>query len=260
MNTAMSRNGSGMVGNPIPDHYLSQNQIADQNTTDLYDAASAGKIAEIERLIKAGANPNWFNMPQGGITSLHVACDNNHKAAVEALLAAGADAMIVPVTTNNTVLHYPACKGHMELAQLLLSTGSGPQLVQRANAFGNTALHEACIHGHLDMARLLLDNGADLKATNHHGSTPLHFVCYCDNGPADLAEFLINQGCDPKAKDGDGNTPLHVAALKANKAICQLLLNRGASKNDLNNQNKAANFFAELSGNSELASLLNPGN
>ena len=86
----------------------------------LIEACIDGNLAEVNRLIKDGANPN--------------AVDKD----------------------GDTALMQAAWKGHAEIAKILLSAGANPDA---ARDDGTTALHVAAHYGYTEVAKVLLAAG-----------------------------------------------------------------------------------------------------
>jgi cytohesin len=106
----------------------------------LHDAAEAGDITQVKRLISKGADVNaktdgWL------ITPMHVAADKGHKEICELLIREGAEVN--------------ARTGELE------------------DDGGLTPLHVACDEGHQEVVRLLLAHGAAVNAKTKHSKTPL---------------------------------------------------------------------------------------
>jgi ankyrin repeat protein len=138
----------------------------------LHDAAKEGDVAEIERQIAAGADPNvhkgtedWTPLQRAG------AC--GHVAAIAALLKAGAHMDGVD-SVGQTPLMYAAINGHTAAVDALVAAGAD---VHRANIYGDTALHAASMDGRLDAARVLLEAGARADVRNKRGERPVDVVC-----------------------------------------------------------------------------------
>ena len=90
-------------------------------TTPLHAAVVSGGVAEVEVLLKAGADMDAKN-PEGD-TTLHAAARYNSSPAVlEVLLKAGAD-VYAKDANGMTALHYAAEKGHGGVAEALLKAG-----------------------------------------------------------------------------------------------------------------------------------------
>ena len=156
---------------------------------DLHWAALEGDVAEVKRLIAAGADLNATETVYGGERPLHWAVHGG-SGVVRALIVAGAN-------------------------------------LEARNDQGQTALHEALlVNDDANSAALLalLVAGADVTAQRSNGTTALHMAVGVDYPHGDREIFLLRSfGADPNAATasweiGDstitGITPLHIAALR----------------------------------------------
>jgi ankyrin repeat protein len=162
----------------------------------------------------------------GGLTALLYAVRQGHVAAVEALLAGGAD-----------------------IDQVSAGDGTSPLLM-------------AIINGHFDLAKILLDRGANPKLASENGVTPLYAVLNVQWAPKalypqpraylqqrlthlDLMKALLDKGADPNVRlkkkvwysgynfdlsgvDEIGATPFWRAAYAADVDAMRLLVSYGA--------------------------------
>jgi ankyrin repeat protein len=93
-------------------------------------------------------------------------------------------------------------------------------------------LANACRNGNEGLVRLLLENGADARAREAPGSffmlgrTALHLAAL--QGNVEIAQLLIQCGASVNDIYTGYRTPLHEAASKGNSAIAMLLLQKGA--------------------------------
>jgi ankyrin repeat protein len=158
-------------------------------------------------------------------TELHRAADRGDVAAVQALLAVGADVNVRDYF-NQTPLHYAAAAGHKDVAELLLASGADVDVVDR---WAETPLYYAVDGGYKDVVELLLTRGAGIHMKDTRGRTPLHAAISYDND--EIVEMLIAKGANVNAEDPAGMTPLHYAAQSACRAIAALLLAHGANVN-----------------------------
>jgi ankyrin repeat protein len=139
----------------------------------LCDAAGRGDVAEIERQIAAGADPNAFEGTVGfAVTPLQWASVNGHLAAIAVLLKAGARVDGAD-SYGRTPLMWAATCGHTAAMNALLAAGAD---VHRVNNEGDTALHRASANGRLDAARVLLEAGAKADVRNKSGKRPIDVV------------------------------------------------------------------------------------
>jgi ankyrin repeat protein len=135
-------------------------------------AAMHGDVAEMERQIAAGADPNAF---EGTLswTPLQRAAENGHVAAIAALLKAGAR---VDGTDSfgYTPLMWAIFHDHGAAVDALLAAGADVHCATRHD--GYTALHRASTNGRLGAARMLLEAGARTDARDERGKRPVDDV------------------------------------------------------------------------------------
>jgi uncharacterized protein len=207
--------------------------------TALAWAAHWDDLEAADLLIAAGANANAANTY--GVTPLSLACTNQSAAMVEKLLKAGADPNGSP--SGTPVLMVAARTGNTDTVKLLLSHGANANA--RESARGQTALMWAVAEKHPEVARTLIEHGADVHAHSTSGFTPLLFaaqqgdldsarlllesgasvneaapeegtalVVATHSGHEALARFLLEKGADPNATDAYGIAALHYAVMK----------------------------------------------
>ncbi|HEX7648699.1 MAG TPA: ankyrin repeat domain-containing protein [Noviherbaspirillum sp.] len=116
-----------------------------------------------------------------GDTALMVACYKGNKAAVEALVAKGAEIN----RTGWTPLHYAAASGSNEIVQMLLDKSA---YIDAESPNKTTPLMMAARAGHIMTVKLLLDEGADATLKNDLGMTAIDFAAKHDH--TDIAEGL----------------------------------------------------------------------
>ena len=162
---------------------------------DRYAGRGPGKLALVEALLAAGADPNirlrsnpptqgflgFRRMAMAGATPFIVAARAADLDIMRALLAAGADPLLA---TDDETTALIAAAGYaysigtdihpesdaLEAARLIIDAGVD---VNGANTVGETALHAAAYTGWDSVAQLLLDHGAEVDAENIVGWTPL---------------------------------------------------------------------------------------
>src|SRR5438094_2176056 len=136
----------------------------------LFEAAAAGEIERVERLIaESPAGVNGYSAD--GWTPLHLAAFFGHAKIVELLLAHGADVTARSKNPNaNTPLHAALAANQKMAAGLLIGHGAD---LNAADAGGWRPLHLAAANNNLDSMRTLIAQGADVNARNKDGLTPL---------------------------------------------------------------------------------------
>ena len=164
--------------------------VARGATLTLFEAAAAGEVERVERLL--ADNPSSIN---------HYSSD------------------------GWTPLHLSAFFGHRKIAELLLAHGA--DVVARSrNSNGNTPLHAALAGNHAFVAGLLMGAGADINAPDAAGWRPLHIAAANNN--LDSMKTLIAQGADVNAANTDGKTALSLAQEKNQREASALLRRHGA--------------------------------
>ena len=119
------------------------------NRTLLHEAAAAGEVEIVQRLLQLGANPNT-----GVLYSLANECRKPQQGVsiVQALAAAGADVNSPHNKQLTTPLHAAARRGSLEIAQALLAEGAH---VNPRDRTGDTPLRRALNCKHPQLAQLL---------------------------------------------------------------------------------------------------------
>jgi ankyrin repeat protein len=152
---------------------------------DIFTAAEKGELGTITELL--AADPGLVKQHrEDGWTALHLAAFYGQPAAVELLLARGAD--VARRSTN-----------YME----------------------NTPLHAAVAGRHAAVVAVLLANAIDVNASQSGGWTPLQGAAH--NGDAKIVEMLLASGADPDAPSDNGETALSLATGKNYTEVIQLL-------------------------------------
>lgn len=146
--SAATEANSGLGRLDIPD------QEASQATRDLWAAAQSGDVAGIKAALDAGADIEGidFSENRNGRRALNYAALNNHPAAIEALLAAGAN-IESQNRTRFTPLHHAAEAGSIDAIQTLLKHGAN----KKAKMYrGGIPQQIAEFKGHREAALLLV--------------------------------------------------------------------------------------------------------
>lgn len=160
--------------------------------SDLLDACQRCDAAEVERLLKNGADPNAQRKGTVGLRKtaliMAVSCDKETNASigdpqvVKLLLEKGAD------VTKRTLGNYAAL--HFAVGQMPPDCeGGGPP---RRWASGNS-----------EVIRLLLASGADVNANLGQGYTPLSLAIRCNRecDNKDVVRLLIGHGATSSSGD-----------------------------------------------------------
>ncbi|WP_055703354.1 ankyrin repeat domain-containing protein [Streptomyces silaceus] len=170
-------------------------------------------------LVAAGADPGARFVGAHAETPLHWAASNDDVAALDALLAAGADIEADgAVIGGGTPLADARGCGQWRAARRLLEHGARTTLqdaatlglldrVEAAVAAGppdaedlTSAFWGACHGGQLATARYLLAQGAELDRIGYDGMTPLDIAV--EAGAEDVVAWLRGQGARGRAESG----------------------------------------------------------
>lgn len=202
---------------------------------DLFLAIDHRDTAEVERLLKAGADPNSRNGLE--FTPLYIAAASHQPEVMSALIKAGAT--VDAESSYGTPLLFASATGNVPGANMLLSLGANPntergdgmtplmfasgtgvpplvaEYLQRKvdvnvqDESGATALTLAARGGHDEVVKMLLDGGATVDVTDSNLQTPLMEAA--KNGHAKCVDMLLKKGAKVNAKDDKGRTPLILA-------------------------------------------------
>mmetsp|Transcript_27314 Transcript_27314/g.70883 ORF Transcript_27314/g.70883 Transcript_27314/m.70883 type:complete len:798 (+) Transcript_27314:252-2645(+) len=194
------------------------------STTALQDAAFAGQVDSVARLVRNGSydvNERYDNLD----TPLHVAAAAGHALMARELLHHGADLLAVD-RDGWTAMHQAALQGHVEVVRTLLEwveLKDGLYLRDQMDAVdseGMTPLHAAVHMRNYTATRneverlsavvdLLTSRGANVNFADYNGWTPLHVAVQC--GHVSLVEALMAAGADVLHEDNSGKLPVDYA-------------------------------------------------
>ena len=229
--------------------------INDDGNTVLHYAAKKGLLDLLKPMVNH-SKCNLMATNKRGETILH--CAMEHIEVVKYLII---ECNYDPMTVNNddgdTVLHYAAKKGLLDLLKLsminhskcnLMATNKRGETILHCavrhvevvkylinecncnpmtviNHDGNTVLHYAAKKGLLDLLKSMINHSkCNLMATNKRGETILH----CAVEHIEVVKYLINEcNCDPMVVDKFGYTPLHIATYQCCSATIEYLLSTG---------------------------------
>ncbi len=190
----------------------------------LIEAAAAGRVDEVARLIQTGAPLDAQDAK--GRSALLRAVAGDHVSVAKTLLDAGAGPN-TQAANRDTPWLLAGALGRAEIIAAMLPRR--PDLSIR-NRYGGNALIPACERAHVEAVKLLLTSGIDLDHVNDLGWTCLLEIVILGDGGArhqQVTRLVLDAGANPSLADKDGVTPLAHARQRGQQAIARLIEQAG---------------------------------
>lgn len=211
----------------------------DDGPTSLMQALNQGRPDAALWLLEHGADP-FAAVGKGGLTPLHGASSTNAVGVVRWILgrlSATADPNPdIPTVQGYSPLHLAAQEGHKEAAQALMEYGANPVLTLRdllpsaypePDAGALSPVFSAAGTGHVELALNMLSSFFGLGTRGRAADVLLNRMV-SRTGDETAIRFLISQGADPSRIDPDyGWAPIHWAACFGNAASITTLVASG---------------------------------
>jgi len=208
--------------------------------TALMRAAATGHLHVVDKLLKAGANPDQGGVDAtftSGITPLMLAARAGHAPIVKRLLEAGARPELRQINLLGLVLgpkrersrpldaaiHEAAAVGHTEIVQLLLDAGA--KVSDHSGASGNV-MEAAAASGQKETLETVLGTTTGRKRRSRPSIQAL--IGAVESRNEDSVRTLIESGADVNAYTRRGDTALASAAAIGYAGMVRLLLEAGA--------------------------------
>jgi ankyrin repeat protein len=224
-------------------------------------AVDENNTAIAEYLIDHGANVNAYPLDEGWGPLQETTALSNGVEMAKLLLARGADIN----SKGYPVLNSAVYEKRRDLCEFLIQRGAD---VNAKDMWGQTSLYLAIRNGDSDIMDILIANGVDINAKDDRGQTLIHRMLDIRRNSGnsgylkakdtkDMVELLLAKGADVNLKDKAGRTPLHLAAESADADIVKLLLDKGASIDEKDDESGAtALHYAARIGNKDAAEVL----
>jgi ankyrin repeat protein len=245
-------------------------------TTALHWTVQADDLETADLLIRAGANVSAMN--RAGAAPMLLAAVNGNAAMIEKLIKAGANPNAALTKSGDTALMMTAKTGKADAVKVLLDHSA--QVNARETWGDTTALMWAVAEHHPAIVKILIDHGADVNAKSKfvpsasgrgfEGTTPV--AAKPDQRPEEFASglltplmfaareddmesarLLVAGGADVNAVDGDGKDALSLAAFSGSYDIASFLVDSHAKVNQADAQRFTPLFWAVERRNMETA-------
>jgi RNA polymerase sigma factor (sigma-70 family) len=184
-------------------------------SVDVFQAAALGDLPRLRALLDE--DPRRVNARDAkDRTPLYEAAHNLHLAAVDLLLARGAD------------VEARTAWGETALSTAVAHSwdAGGPAVVDRLRAAGaSLTLRDALCLGELPRVKELLGEASERLHERWWDETPLHIAARW--GHRDLAAYLLDLGHELNLLDGQGNTPAALAAKWGHTDLAAWLVAQG---------------------------------
>lgn len=226
-----------------------------RGTTPLHVATARGGSEILDFLAKKAPN---IEIPCNNATKdtpLVLAARRRKPTSINVLLDNGAD--IEGVNDGDyTPLMSASYECHTEAVEALLKRGANPNSRDKGNFSGSPMLLAS---GRNDLGietmRLLVKYGADVNPTFHKlGWTPL--LKASDMGNDGEVEFLLGIGANPNVKDYAQRTPLRFAIHHARERSVRLLLDAGADREAVFDDDLRPVHLAAICGNYKIMQMI----
>lgn len=184
----------------------------------LNQAAQAGDVAKVRKLLKAGVSPDYRN-PNAGCTSLALASENNNVTVLTLLLDAKAT-VDAQSDLGSTALMLAVQFEHVASIEVLLKRGADPNL--RCHAWVTrprdaSPVDIASRHGRTRALAMLLDAKADVNARTKDGWTAI--LCAAWGRSIETCKMLIDANADSTIATSDGSSAIQIAVLSPDRAL-----------------------------------------
>ncbi|PSK36098.1 hypothetical protein B9Z65_5913 [Elsinoe australis] len=214
---------TGLTGTGEPEA-----QTISRAITGVHDRAATPE--SISRLLLS-RGMNLHHTDQAGDTALITAVKFERLKIVRLLLEAGSNVNTVNNSGDDALLA-AVMAGSLEILEILIAAGANSRQEEREDSF---ALHYASLVSSTAILERLLGLGLDINATDRGGHTPAHVAIRFGRNLETL-KFLCNAGTNVSATDHGGRGLLHNAALYADVATAEYLLEKELDVNMLDSE------------------------
>ena len=195
--------------------------------TPLFRAVVKGDRDIVQLLLEYGADPNA--RPPGSESPLHIACSNDKKYIVKALIETGKVDLRELNAKGETPLYSAVLRRQKDCIDVLLDAGSDPN----ARPLGQDSMLGVAVANDAKAAvKSIVKSGRGrIDELNSKGETPLYVAV--QRRQKDCIETLLEAGANPNATPIGKDTMLHIAISHDSKGIAKMLLQHGANVEEL---------------------------
>jgi ankyrin repeat protein len=158
-------------------------------------------------------------------TLLHYVAERGSVDMARELVAAGARLDAVTLPFDMTPIGCALYEGNTKVALYLAERDDRPLSIDRAAGLGRLDALRSLIGEHDTLPPYLTPGVYDPMRSLAHA-----FRYACSNGQLAVVEYLLDLGLDVNVRLQDGATGMHLAAYLGHRDLVQLLLRRGADK------------------------------
>lgn len=162
-------------------------------------------------------NPDAVDiMDAQGRTALHWATARAQLDDMRVLIAHGSSLDAMDADGRTPILH-AVDSGNDEAVRVLLMAGADPNPTLPVGVFRSSPLTAACFGRRAGMVKLLLRYGARIDAVNPEGRTALHAAATTQSD--ECAAILLEAGASPEDVSKNGQTPLSTAIMNNSHVV-----------------------------------------
>ncbi|XP_051977018.1 ankyrin repeat domain-containing protein 16-like isoform X1 [Xyrauchen texanus] len=197
--------------------------MEEENTKSLIKAIQQGELCSVRRQLNEQVNKQsviYSHFGKSGDTVLHYAARYGHMNIVRYLVEELDMDIEVFNSDYKRAMHEAASMGHYECLRYLIARGAKIDCLKKADW---TPLMMACTRQNLEVILELLDHGAEPMLQNKDGWNAFHIACR-EGDPAIIQHLLLAKPEVWKTKSKTGRTPLHTAAMHGCEDAVNILL------------------------------------
>ena len=169
-------------------------------------------------------NPNAVHATDAqGRTALDWATARAQLSHMRLLIEHNSNVNAMDVRGRTTILHAVDSHDH-EAVRILLEAGADPNPKVPEGLFRSSPLKAASFGGLAGIVKLLLQYGAEIDAYNPEGQTALHAAIITQN--VECAAILLESGASLENVARNGRTPLTIAIIHNSHAVLKLFVDR----------------------------------